>query len=311
MYKFFALSLCMTCLLLQPGCKDQTQTSGKYIIEKDNGRIILAYKAFDEFLETDQSWKSYQDLLLEPFPEIEYVHNLQISWGAVDSINFPMEIKKFKREDFEHYFNQYDESTLVQLYDSVIGKANDVLPPVSDAPVDMCFFLPYGGCFINPEGDVKTIYISMQISPNDVRKIMVHEYAHNLHIQRRPMEPLTLGREVISEGMAVYLTTLILKDLGLSHAIPFMPPSSVDWCIENEQQIKDSIQLELNDSGNQIFFRYISDGSFADPPEGFVQKTAYFAGYQIIKACVDQGMKLEEICLLDSESVIDKSGYFK
>lgn len=84
------------------------------------------------------------------------------------------------------------------------------MAPVSDAPVDLCFFLPYGGCFINPEGDVKTIYISI-----------------------------------------------------------------------------------------------------ADPPEGFVQKTAYFSGYQIIKACVDQEIKLEEICLLDSEYVIDKSGYFK
>ncbi len=311
MHKINIMFLCMICILVQPGCIDQTRTSGKYIIEKDNGRIILAYKAFDEFLDTDQSWQSYQDLLLEPFPEMEYVHNLQISWGAVDSISFAMEVKNFKREDFEHYFNQYDESALDQLYDSVLGKAHDVLPPVADTPVDICFFLPYGGCFINPEGEVKTIYISMVISPDDVHKIMVHEYAHNLHIQRRPIEPLTLGREVVSEGMAVYLTTLILEDLGLSRAIPFMPPSSVDWCLENEQQIKDSIRLELNDSGNQIFFRYISDGSIADPPEGFVQKTAYFAGYQIIKACVDQGINLEEICLLDSESVIDKSGYFK
>ena len=311
MNKLTVLFLFMVCMLVQPGCKDQTNTSAKYIIEKENGRIILAYKAFDEFLDTDRSWESYQDLLLEAFPEMTYVHNIQIGWGTIDSLKFPEEIKMFKREDFEHYFSQYDERTLDQLYDSILGKAHDILAPVSDAPVDVCFFLPYGGCFINPEGDVKTIYISMVISPNDVSKIMTHEYAHNLHIQRRPKEPLTLRREIVSEGMAVYLTTLILEDLGLSRAIPFMPESSVEWCTENEQQIKDSIKLELNDNGNQIFFRYISDGSIADPPEGFVQKTAYFAGYQIVKACVDQEMKLEEICLLDSESVIDKSGYFK
>ena len=311
MNKHTALFLYMVCMIVQPACKDQTNTSSKYIIEKENGRIILAYKAFDEFLDTDRSWESYQDLLLEAFPEMTYVHNIQIGWGTIDSLKFPEEIKMFKREDFEHYFSQYDERTLDQLYDSILGKAHDILAPVSDAPVDVCFFLPYGGCFINPEGDVKTIYISMVISPNDVSKIMTHEYAHNLHIQRRPKEPLTLRREIVSEGMAVYLTTLILEDLGLSRAIPFMPESSVEWCTENEQQIKDSIKLELNDNGNQIFFRYISDGSIADPPEGFVQKTAYFAGYQIVKACIDQGMKLEEICLLDSESVIDKSGYFK
>jgi uncharacterized protein YjaZ len=311
MNNIITLIICLVCLLVQPGCKDQTNTSSKYIIEKENGRIILAYKAFDEFLDTDRSWESYQDLLLEAFPEMTYVHNIQIGWGTIDSLKFPEEIKMFKREDFEHYFSQYDERTLDQLYDSILGKAHDILAPVSDAPVDICFYLPYGGCFINPEGDVKTIYISMVISPNDVSKIMTHEYAHNLHIQRRPKEPLTLRREVVSEGMAVYLTTLILEDLGLSRAIPFMPESSVEWCTENEQQIKDSIKLELNDSVNQIFFRYISDGSIADPPEGFVQKTAYFAGYKIVKACIDQGMKLEEICLLDSESVIDKSGYFK
>jgi hypothetical protein len=39
MNKLFAFFLCMACLLLQPGCKDQAKTSGKYIIEKENGRI--------------------------------------------------------------------------------------------------------------------------------------------------------------------------------------------------------------------------------------------------------------------------------
>lgn len=66
--------------------------------------------------------------MLEAFPEMDYVHKLQISWGAVDSINFPMEIKKFKRKDFEHYFEQYDERTLVQIYDSIIEKAHPYWP---------------------------------------------------------------------------------------------------------------------------------------------------------------------------------------
>ncbi len=123
-------------MLMHPGCRDHKSATSKYIIEKENGRIILAYKAFDEFLDTDQSWQSYQDLLLEAFPEMDYVHKLQISWGAVDSINFPMEIKKFKIKDFEHYFEQYDERTLVQIYDSIIEKAHTILAPVSDAPVD-------------------------------------------------------------------------------------------------------------------------------------------------------------------------------
>ena len=89
-----------------------------------------------------------------------------------------------------------------------------------------------------------------------------------------------------------------------------MPESSVNWCIEHEQQIKDSIKVELEDSGQQIFFRYISDGSIAAPPKGFVQKTAYYIGYRIIEACIEKGMKLEEICSLNSKTVIDRSSYF-
>ena len=310
MKKLNLLILCLACLSLPQGCMDQIKASDEYVIQKKNGRIILAYKAFDDFLDTDRSWESYRKLLLEAYPEMAYVHQTQIKWGTVDSLKFPEDLKMYKREDFEHYFSQYDESALDYLYDSIIVRAHGILPPVSDAPVDLCFFLPYSGCFINPEGEVKTIYISMQISPDEVDKIMAHEYAHNLHFQRRPEEPLTLRREVVSEGMAVYLTTLILEDLGLSQAIPFMPASSVEWCLENEQLIKDSIRLELDDSSNQIFFRYISDGTIADPPEGFVQKTAYFAGYQIVSSCVSQGMSLEEICALNAESVIEKSGYF-
>jgi uncharacterized protein YjaZ len=57
--------------------------------------------------------------------------------------------------------------------------------------------------------------------------------------------------------------------------------------------------------------RYISDGSFADPPEGFVQKTGYFTGYRIIEQCIDQGKSLQEICSLDSRSVIQRSNYFQ
>jgi hypothetical protein len=120
-----------------------------------------------------------------------------------------------------------------------------------------------------------------------------------------------LKRELVSEGMAVFLTNQIIKDIEISNSVPFMPESSFEWCMENEPMIKDSIRLELNDTTMQIFTRYISDGSFAKPPKGFVQKTGYFIGYRIIEACVNKGMSLEEICSLDSETVIRKSDYFK
>ena len=151
----------------------------------------------------------------------------------------------------------------------------------------------------------------MLIDPKDVEKIMAHEYSHVLHFSRKPDEPLTLKREIVTEGMAVFLTNQIIEDIEVSNSVPFMPESSFEWCMENEQMIKDSIKLELNDTTMQLFVRYISDGSFAKPPEGFVQKTAYFTGYRIIEECIRQGLELEEICSLSSDEVITRSAYFE
>jgi hypothetical protein len=281
------------------------------IITKDNGRIILAYKVFEDFLNSDKSWEGYKKIVLDAYPEMQAVHNKVLSWGAIDSLNFPKEVTNFKKEDWEKYFNLYNKKTLNYLCDSLIPRANKILKPLNRNPVDLCLFLPYGGCFIIPGSERSTIYISLLIDTADVPKIMVHEYSHNLHIQRRPEEPFTLKREIVSEGMAVYLTTLIIKDIGLSNAIPFMPESSVKWCFENEPLIKTSIKTELNNTTFTGLKKFIADGAVATPPKGFVEKTGYFAGYRIIEACIKKGMKLEEICSLNSDTVIAKSGYFK
>ncbi len=311
MKKVFLYSSLTFVLLFMLSCVGKKQNdSSDYIIFKNNGRIILAYKAFEDFLNSDKSWESYKRILLDAFPEVQVVHNRQLGWGVIDSINFPEEIKNYKIEDYEHYFTQYNNKILNYLYDSIIIMAHSILPPVTKKQVDLCFFLPYGSCFVVPEEHKNTIYISMLINPKDVEKIMAHEYGHILHFDRRPEEPMSLKKEIVAEGMAVYLTNQIIKDIEVSNSIPFMPENSFNWCIENEQLIKDSIKLELNDTTDQLFIRYISDGSFAKPPEGFVQKSGYFAGYRIIEECIKKGMKLEEICELNSQEIIDKSRYF-
>ena len=293
------------------GCnRNGVSNMNEYIIEKENGQIILAYKAFEDFLNSDKSWENYKTLLLDAYPEVQEVHNRQLEWGVIDSVKFAEDISQYKIEDYEHFFTQYDNKILNYLYDSIIEISHTIISPVSNKQVDLCFFLPYGSCFVVPEKDKNTIYISMLINPSDVEKIMAHEYSHVLHFDRRPDEPLTLKRELVSEGMAVFLTNQIIKDIEVSNSVPFMPKNSFEWCMKNEQSIKDSIILELNDTTMQIFTRYISDGSFAKPPEGFVQKTAYFTGYRIIEECVKKGMSLEEICSLDSETVVRISNYF-
>jgi uncharacterized protein YjaZ len=307
------LLLCgITIISLQGFKKDDQQYVKDYIIQKKNGQIILAYNAFVDFLDSDRSWINYKSILLDPYPSVQKVHNRQIEWGSVDTLNFPDQIKNYKKEDFEKFITQYDLTTINYLYDSVIEMSHKILPPVSKKEVDLCFFLPYGGCFVIPEDSLNTIFISMYINPDEAEKIMTHEYAHILHIDRRPKEPLTLKRELVSEGMAVFLTNLILKDIKVSNSIPFMPGRSFEWCMENEQMIRDSIKLELKDTTMNLFKRYIADGEgFAKPPKGFVEKTGYFIGYQIIKRCIDKGLQLEEICSFTSDEMIRESEYFK
>ena len=286
----------------------QTAASENIII-KDHGRIILAYKVFDNFLNSDLTWASYKRIVLNAFPEMQAVHDKVLSWGSIDSVKFPVTVTTYKRADWENYFNRYDKNTLNYLYDSLLVRADNVLKPVNHNPVDLCLFLPYGGCFIISGPTRSTIYISLLIDPADVRKIMIHEYSHNLHIQRRPAEHLTLKREIVSEGMAVYLTTRILNT-DVFKSIPFMPETNVKWCFENENLIKSALIPDLTDTTFNSLKKFIADGAISTPPAGFVEKTGYFAGFRIIEACLNKGIKLEEICSLNSDSVIARSGYF-
>lgn len=304
------LCYAIACLLVWGNLASAQQHSSKYVIQKENGKIILAYKAFEDFLNSDRSWKSFRSILLDAYPSVRKVHQREIAWGTLDTAKFQNDITNYRKDDYAKMLTQYDDKTVNYLYDSVIERAHKILPPVKKKEVDLCFFLPYGGCFVIPEDTLNTIYISMYIDPHDAEKIMAHEYAHILHIDRRPEEPLSLKGEIVSEGMAVFLTNRILEGIDVSNSIPFMPKTSFEWCLKNEQVLKDSIRLELQDTSMRLFKRYISDGSYAEPPAGFVQKTGYFVGYRIIEACINKGMPIEVICSLDSDSVIKKSGYF-
>ncbi len=92
-----------------PNCVDQyiNKKTRDYIIPKQNEHIILVYKAFDDFLKSDRSWKNYQNILLKAYPEMQIVHGRQLKWGAIDPAKFPEDLKNYNRKDFEHFFNQY------------------------------------------------------------------------------------------------------------------------------------------------------------------------------------------------------------
>lgn len=302
-----------TILLVAFAGQMQSQNnSPQYVIEKQGGRIILGYKNFEDFLDSDKGRESYNKLVLDACPEMRAVHKKYLSWGVVDSVKFGDDMQNTKRENWAWCLNRYDEKTINYLYDSIIVKENAILPPIKKQPVDLIFFIPYPGCFVIYEEAKSLICISLFIEPKEASKIMIHEYAHCLYNQRHPAEPFSLKREIVSEGFAVYMTTLTDNSIEISNAIPFMPASSFSWCQENEISIKDSVRIDFENTKCDFISRYIADGEgYSNPPKGFVEKTGYFIGYKIIKACIDKGMKPEDICELSSDEIISKSGYFE
>ena len=92
-------------ILIGSGNLSAQKENQENIIKKDNGRIILAYKAFEDFLNSaDRSWGNYKKTVLEAYPEMQAVHNKTLSWGAIDSIEFPKEVANYKPGDWENYF---------------------------------------------------------------------------------------------------------------------------------------------------------------------------------------------------------------
>lgn len=286
------------------------EKSSKYVLNKENGRIILAYKAFEDYLKSEKSWENYQKCLLDRFPEMQYLHKRNIKYHFIDSTDFCEDVLNFSIDSFKVFLNRINDKKINELYDTIILKCNEQLTPLNK--VDLCFYLPYGDCFmINNEGK-QTIFISLKYSIDKIPLILCHEYAHCLHHQRRPEETDHLKRKMITEGIASYLPTIIFENSFIYNGLWMMPKEAIDWCIEHEQAIKDSIILEWNDGGMNTVKRYIAGGTgFAAPPEGFPEKTAYYAGYRIIESCFNKGMTLSEICSLYAETVINNSGYFK
>ena len=68
------LSILLGVLIFLPqmGCfNSRTRNLKEYVIEKENGQIILAYKAFEDFLDSDRSWENYKIILLDAYPQVQ------------------------------------------------------------------------------------------------------------------------------------------------------------------------------------------------------------------------------------------------
>ena len=74
--------------------------------------------------------------------------------------------------------------------------------------------------------------------------------------------------------------------------------------------LKPQLKPSFADTTFNCLKKFIADGSVSTPPEGFVEKTGFFTGYRVIDACIKKGIKLEDLCSMNSDSVIAQSGYF-
>lgn len=288
----------------------QQDEISKNVYNKENGRIILAYKAFESFLNSERSWENYQKSCLYPFPEMQYLHERNLKYGFIDSTMFRNEVMLLSGDSFKVFLDRVNDIKLIGLYDSITTSCNNYLSPLNR--VDLCFYLPYGDCFMINNDKKQTIFISLKYIPEKLPLILCHEYAHCLHYQRRPQEKNYLKSSVISEGIACFMTNLILKDSSIYNGLWMMPNEAIDWCLMHENEIKDSINIEMDKEGMTVIKKFIAGGiGFADPPEGFPEKTGYFTGYRIIQACINKGIKFQELCSLNTDVIITKSGYFE
>jgi hypothetical protein len=297
-------------LVILASCSN-TINKERTIISKENGNIILSYKGIEKFLNTDKSWKNYEDNVLRPFPTLKAIHDRYIKYGFIDSSLFISEVENYTDEGFKPYLIGVNEEKLIQLYDSVIAKMDKILSPLDST--DLCYFLPYGkDCFIQNVSGRKTIYISIKYKIEEMYLILVHEYAHSLHHQRRPKESTILSKWIVEEGIASYIPTLISKNYSIYEGLWMMPKENVDWCISNEQRIIDSMLVDIDMGDMKTDKKYRAGGEgFSNPPKGFPEKTAYYMGYRVIEECLKKGYTLSDICSRNSKSVIEMSYVFK
>ena len=283
----------------------------KDIIPKANGNIIFAYKNFERYLNSDKSWQTYESMVLNSYLAMSALHQHNLKYGFIDSVQFQGEMQSCTLDDYVSYLNNVSDEKLVRLYDSVIERMDGMLAPLDS--VDVVFYLPYGrDCFIMGVDGRMTIYISIKYPVEQMERILIHEYAHNLHHQRWPAEPSVLKRWVVSEGLASYLPLLLSDSATIYDGLWMMPKENVDWCMTHEGLVLDSLAVDLETGGLDISKKYIAGGEgFATPPVGMPEKTGYYIGYRMVENCFRQGMSLQDFCNATTREIMEKSGMFE
>lgn len=295
-------------LLTLMNCTDKQKN--KHVTHLKNGSVIFAYKGFEQFLQGKKNWKNYRKKALIPFSSMKKIHQRYIEQGLIDSIYFKGKLTQYSKSEFQEYFSKFDGKHITRKYKETISEINSLLPALE--PVDICFFLPYGkDCFVQEVNGRQTIFISLKYGMEMMEKIIIHEYAHCLHFQRRIKKNKTLKEWIIAEGIASYFPKFLSKNTSIYECLWMMPKENIEWCIKNEDRIIDTIFKELDKKGLHPLKRFIAGGKgFSKPPNGFPEKTGYYLGYRIIEQCINENLSIKQIFHLHPNELVDTSNIF-
>lgn len=248
--------------------------------------------------------------------------------------NIKRVISSISPSEYTEILGKVNDEKLKASYRTVTEKSNKEIQPVDE--IDVYFILtplPDFSGIVPGNGKLNAV-ISVSYNPEKIPLILSHEYAHCLftpHItdyeqikeltERLPEEKFNqlitkffLGQplkfQIVNEGFASYFPRLIFKNLSIYDALWTMSKDAVTRCMRNEKLVKETIGKDLEERGMEIYRKYVMGGSWANPPKGLPEKTAYYVGYRIIENC-SKNMPIKGICSLGVDGIISESGYFQ
>jgi hypothetical protein len=297
--------------------------------------LYLAYKDFKAFLEGPLTWGNYEQKVIGSYGNVmrnyHLFHTMMMGSGFENVKNM---ISSILPSEYTEILRKVDDEKLKASYGTVTEKSNKEIQPVDE--IDVYFILtplPDFSGIVPGNGKLNAV-ISASYNPEKIPLILSHEYAHCLFTpyvtdyeqikeltERLPEEKfnqliakLYLGQplkfQIVNEGFASYFPRLIFENLSIYDALWAMQKDAVTRCVKNERLVKETIRKDLEERGMEIHRKYVMGGSWANPPEGLPEKTAYYVGYKIIENCL-KNMSVKDICSSGVDGIISESGYFQ
>jgi len=294
--------------------------------------LFFAYEGLMKFLEGSLTWENYKRQVIDPYPVMRNFHLIMGTMvGGMKIIKSIISMISPQR-----YFNvlrRVRKEELYEVYEHVISECSRIIRPENE--VDVYFILtPFMPSSMSvPAHGRMNIILSIAYEMKQLPLVLSHEYAHCIYVpkivERGIIEKFTdkLSEEefkqlicqlwfnrplkwgIVNEGFSSFFPRLVFPECSIYDALWMMPKEAIDWCMKNENQLKDHMSKDLEKGGIEIIRKYFIAGSLSNPPEGFPNQTAYYVGYKVIEECLKK-VSLKKFLSLAVDDVISSSKYF-